>query len=59
MNIIPKGKNLDNINTNVKSSYFNQGNQFYLQSNVTIPKDGFIITQIRGLFKKSCMFINN
>jgi hypothetical protein len=47
VSVIPKGKPSDIIFTNVKSTYFDQGNQFYLQSNVTIPKDGFIITQIR------------
>ncbi len=38
---MPKQKYSEDI----KSSYFNDGNQFYLQSNVTIPKSGSIETQ--------------
>jgi len=46
MSIMPKQKYSDNTNTYVKSSYFDGNNQFYLQSNVTIPKAGSIMTQI-------------
>jgi hypothetical protein len=42
MNSIPKQKDFDERNPIIKSSYFNQENQFYLQSNVTIPTNGFI-----------------
>jgi len=42
MNSLPKEKNFDETNPMIKSSYFNEGNLFYLQSNVTIPKSGFI-----------------
>ncbi len=48
VNIMPKQKYWDNRNINIRSSYFNDGNQFYLQSNVTIPKNGYIETQFGG-----------
>ncbi|CAF2432696.1 unnamed protein product [Rotaria sp. Silwood2] len=38
----------NNINFNVKSSYYDDGNKFYRQSNVTIIKDASIITQIEN-----------
>jgi hypothetical protein len=34
--IMPKSKQSENVNTNMRTS-FNNANQFYLQSNVTIP----------------------
>jgi hypothetical protein len=42
-----KQKYSDYINTNVKSSYFDDGDQFYLQSNVTIPQGGFLPAYVR------------
>ena len=39
INISPKENNSPPINPMIKSSYFSNENQFYLQSNVTIPKD--------------------
>jgi hypothetical protein len=42
---MPKGKNFDDGNTNMKIS-FNNSNQFYPQSNVTILKDGSLVNQI-------------
>ncbi|CAF5173613.1 unnamed protein product, partial [Rotaria sp. Silwood1] len=43
----------NNINFNVKSSYFDDDNKFYRQSNVTIIKDGSIITQIENYSKSN------
>jgi len=53
MNMIPKQKYSDDIKTIRKSSYFSDGDQFYLQSNVTIPKSGYIETQIGGYSSNS------
>lgn len=39
VSIMPKQKNAENTYANTRPSYFNSGNQFYLQSNVTIPRD--------------------
>jgi len=53
MNMMPKQKSSDNI----KSSYFNDGNQFYLQSNVTITKSGTIETQFGKQSSKSACLL--
>ena len=46
VNIIPTVKAAEPTVTQLKSSYFNNANQFYLQSNVTIPNEGSLVTPI-------------
>ena len=43
---MPKQKYSDNTYTDTRPSYFNNANQFYLQSNVTIPKGVSLDTRI-------------
>lgn len=45
MKIIPKSKNFDDENQNMKTS-FNNANQFYPQSNITMPNARVSINQI-------------
>lgn len=63
VNILPKEKHSQPINPMIKSSYFSNENQFYLQSNVSIPKSASADIPIRNSLsnqaysiKSTCMF---
>ncbi|UJR26806.1 hypothetical protein I4U23_008119 [Adineta vaga] len=47
--VVPQQENFNNRFPPVKSSYFDQGSLFQLQSNVTIPRDGSIVAFSGGL----------
>jgi hypothetical protein len=49
VSVIPEHPYSNDMNTHVKPSYFEHGDLFYLQSNVTVPKDGFILKQTGAL----------
>lgn len=46
VNVMPKQPYSDSAILRTKSSYFNNDRQFYLQSNVTIPQDGFTLAHL-------------
>ncbi|CAF0885993.1 unnamed protein product [Adineta steineri] len=50
--VIPKQGWADTINTNARSSYFDHGSLFQLQSNVTVPRDP-IMSQTRYISNNS------
>ncbi len=49
MSVIPEHAYSNDMNMHAKPSYFEHGDLFYLQSNVTVPKDGFILKQTGAL----------